>query len=124
MLDGASAGYYKQTSSDFHTSRSLDQQCPHKRRRRDNKLHRDSSLQKGDSNNKPASRCRDTHATLFNVGFMVMASPSSGLTEEKFKNLIDYSNSLKVHAVVILEHQLSTTETPDYVSRFNSVASN
>jgi hypothetical protein len=53
-----------------------------------------------------------------------MASPSSGLTEEKFKNLIDYSNSLKVHAVVILEHQLSTTETPDYVSRFNSVASN
>ena len=42
--------------------------------------------------------------TMIEVGLMNNASPSSGLTEEKFLNLMDYIISLKLHSVVLLDH--------------------
>jgi hypothetical protein len=51
------------------------------------------------------------------VGLLNIASPSSCLTEEKFMNLIDYDRPLNLHAIVILEHHLPSTDTPAYVDR-------
>ena len=43
---------------------------------------------------------------------MNIASPSSGLTEEKFENLTQYAEPLNPHAIVLTQHQLTSTEPP------------
>ena len=125
MLSGASAA---NKSKDCHVSlnpstpQSQDQRHSQKRKRRDNRYHRQVSMQIGNNNRtlKLKSWCRDVQTTLLNVGLnhlMNIASPSSGLTEEKFENLNNLSNVLHLHTVVLSEHQLSSTDTPSYVSR-------
>ena len=103
-------------TADKHYSILNTQQSTHTR------YDREVSTQKGNNNRtlKLKSWCRDVQTTLLNVGLnhlMNIASPSSGLTEEKFENLNNLSNVLHLHTVVLSEHQLSSTDTPSYVSR-------
>jgi hypothetical protein len=118
MLSGASAAHKnKNVSPNSSTPQSQDQRRSQKRKRRDNRYNREVSTQKGNNNRTLKSGGRDLQTTLLNVGLVNIASPSSGLTEEKFENLNNLSNELHLHAVVLSEHQLSSTDTPSYVSR-------
>jgi hypothetical protein len=116
MLSGASAAHKnKNVSPNPSTPQSQDQRRPQKRKRRDTRYDRET--QKGKNNPTRNIGCRDAQTTLLNVGLMNIASPSSGLTEEKFEKLNNLSKVLHLHAVVLSEHQLSSTDTPSYVSR-------
>ena len=117
MLNGAAASCNRQASPIAHTTNQQSQQRPHKRKRRDNNFDRQKSPQKGDRTNTSVRGGRNSTTTIINVGLLNIASPSSGLTEEKFMNLIDYARPLNLHAIVILEHHLPSTDTPAYVAR-------
>jgi hypothetical protein len=119
MLSGASVAHKnKNVSFNSSTPQSQDQQRSQKRKRPDNRYNREVSMQKGNSTRTPESGCRDLQTTLINVGLMnIAAIPLQWPTEEKFENLNNLSNDLHLHAVVLSEHQLSSTDTPSYVSR-------
>lgn len=117
MLNGAPIVPNKQNSSAPLTPQDQTQPQHSKRRRRDNQYDRELSRQQAKNKYNPEGSASDANMSLIKVGLMDIASPSGGLTEEKFKNLVNYSNSLQLHALILVEHQLSSTETPAYVSR-------
>ena len=98
-------------SSDFTENKPSSR----KRKRRSNRLHRDAFLQHNYAKNSSANKPTHFNPDTFNIGLINIASPSSGLTEEKFENLTQYAESLNLHAIVLTEHQLTSTEPPAYV---------